>query len=97
MVDDPESNIRSIIDYCGLTWNDACLNFHQSDNIVKTASVMQVRNPIYKSSKQRWMKYGENVKDIAVNIGQYLDDNDIKSLKDFGITIKPIRWWQSFL
>jgi tetratricopeptide (TPR) repeat protein len=96
LVDNPEPNIRSIIDYCDLTWDESCLNFHQSDNVVKTASVAQVRNPIYTSSKQRWARYGDNVRDIAVEIGEYLDDDDLERLKDFGIKIKTKRWWNYF-
>lgn len=45
---------RRLIDYCRLPWDDACLRFHQTNRIVKTASVTQVRQPIYSSSVGRW-------------------------------------------
>jgi tetratricopeptide (TPR) repeat protein len=45
---------RRLIDYCQLPWDDACLRFHQTNRIVRTASVTQVRQPIYSSSVGRW-------------------------------------------
>ncbi len=44
--------------FLGLPWNDKCVDFHKSDRPVKTASVAQVRKPIYKTSVKRWKKYG---------------------------------------
>ncbi len=57
LVDDTETEAKKLLAYCGLPWNDACLDFHKNDRPVRTASVMQVRQPIYKSSKQRWKNY----------------------------------------
>ena len=50
LVDDFETQARRIVAYCGLTWNDTCLTFHQTKRAVKTASVAQVRRPLYRSS-----------------------------------------------
>lgn len=57
VVADQEAQTRRIIDYCGLEWNDACLDFHNTRRAVQTASVLQVRQPIYKSSVERWRPY----------------------------------------
>ncbi|MBI1887164.1 MAG: sulfotransferase [Nitrosomonadales bacterium] len=57
IVADQEAQSRRIIEYCGLEWNDACLDFHQNKRSVKTASMVQVRQPIYKSSVERWRSY----------------------------------------
>ena len=57
VVDDLENQVRRILDYCELEWNDACLNFHETDRAVKTASSEQVRQPIYASAKHRWRNY----------------------------------------
>ncbi|NIR61561.1 MAG: hypothetical protein GWO02_19745, partial [Gammaproteobacteria bacterium] len=46
-----------MIDFCGLEWDDACLQFHRAERSVKTASLWQVRQPIYKQSVQRWKPY----------------------------------------
>ena len=57
LVQNQEPTCRRLLDYVGLTWDPACLNFHQTDRIVRTASVTQVRQPIYSSSIGRWQHY----------------------------------------
>lgn len=57
IVADQEGQARRMIDFCGLYWNDACIDFHKSKRSVHTASVTQVRQPIYKSSVERWRPY----------------------------------------
>jgi tetratricopeptide (TPR) repeat protein len=57
IVADQETQARRLIEYCGLEWNDACLDFHKNKRAVRTASVAQVRQPIYKSSVERWRPY----------------------------------------
>ena len=54
VVCDLESQARRIIAYCGLDWDDACLDFHRTARPVHTASAAQVRQPIYRSSVGRW-------------------------------------------
>ena len=57
IVADKEGQARRIIEYCGLEWNDACLDFHKTKRAVHTASAVQVRQPMYQSSVERWRKY----------------------------------------
>ncbi len=57
IVADQENQARRMIAYCGLDWDDACIDFHNSKRSVRTASVTQVRQPIYRSSVKRWRKY----------------------------------------
>jgi tetratricopeptide (TPR) repeat protein len=57
LVDDLEDQARRIVAHCGLEWNDACLAFHSTQRVVRTASVNQVRQPIYRSSVGRWRPY----------------------------------------
>ena len=57
IVADQETQARKLIEYCGLQWNDACLNFHQTKRSVRTASLTQVRLPIYNTSVERWRPY----------------------------------------
>ena len=57
VVDDLEGQSRAILAHCGLEWEDACLRFHQTDRTVQTASVTQVRRPIYRSSVGRSRRY----------------------------------------
>jgi tetratricopeptide (TPR) repeat protein len=53
----PEPAIRRIIAACGLTWNDACLRPESNPRAVKTPSKWQTRQPIYRTSVERWRRY----------------------------------------
>jgi tetratricopeptide (TPR) repeat protein len=57
LVANQEEESRKLIAYCGLEWNEACLDPHKTERNVKTASVTQVRQPVYKSSVERWRVY----------------------------------------
>jgi tetratricopeptide (TPR) repeat protein len=57
VVADLEGQARRIIAHCGLDWDRRCLDFHESKRPVHTASVAQVRRPIYSSSVGRWRAY----------------------------------------
>lgn len=57
LVEDLEGGARRLVEYCGLPWDDACLSFHAAARPVRTASLAQVRQPIYKSSVGRWRQY----------------------------------------
>ena len=57
LVADPEPHTRRLIAACGLEWNEACLAPHLNTRKVDTASVWQVRQPIYRTSVERWRRY----------------------------------------
>ncbi len=57
MVADTEAQSRRVLEFVGLPWDKNCLNFHQNERMVKTASVAQVRKPIYKTSVARWKHF----------------------------------------
>ena len=57
MVADLEGMTRTVLDFAKLDWDANCLNFHATERLVKTASVAQVRQPIYKKSVERWKRY----------------------------------------
>jgi tetratricopeptide (TPR) repeat protein len=57
LVEDVEGWARRIIDYLGLEWEPGVLSFQNLERAVKTASVWQVRQPVYRSSKERWRAY----------------------------------------
>ena len=57
VVDDLEGQARTILAHCGLEWEAACLAFHQTQRPVQTASAAQVRQPIYRSSVGRSLRY----------------------------------------
>jgi len=65
VVADTEKEAKRLIEFLGLPWDDKCVDFHKSDRPVKTASVAQVRKPIYKTSVQRWKKYGAGLQPLV--------------------------------
>jgi len=57
LIDDQEGLRRELISYCGLEWQTRCLSFHETERHVATASRLQVRRSLYRSSVQRWRNY----------------------------------------
>jgi hypothetical protein len=56
-VADQAGQTRRLLDFVGLDWDDACLAFHKTERLVRTASVTQVRQPVYTRSVERWRPY----------------------------------------
>jgi tetratricopeptide (TPR) repeat protein len=56
-VADLEGVARKLVDWCGLAWEPTCLEFHQAKRPVRTASAVQVRQPVYRTSVGRWKHY----------------------------------------
>ncbi len=54
---DPDTHARRLIDFLGLPWEDACLDFHRQSGAVTTASVVQVREAAHTRSVGRWRRY----------------------------------------
>ncbi len=61
LVADLEPHVRRIIDFLGLPWEDACLDFHQTERHVNTPSSWQVRQPVYSSSVGRWRRFEKHL------------------------------------
>jgi tetratricopeptide (TPR) repeat protein len=57
LVDDTETEVRRLLDYCGLPFEDTCLRFHENDRAVRTASSEQVRQPIYRGGLDQWRHF----------------------------------------
>jgi tetratricopeptide (TPR) repeat protein len=68
VVNDLEGQARRLIDYCGLPWNDRCLEFHRNSRPVKTASTAQIRRPLFRSSLQRWRKYEAGIGPLLLEL-----------------------------
>jgi hypothetical protein len=60
-VTDLESVARRLLAACGLEWEPACLEFHRTERPVRTASLAQVRQPVYRHSLARWKHYEESL------------------------------------
>ncbi|MCC6971906.1 MAG: sulfotransferase [Phycisphaerales bacterium] len=72
VVADLNTEAHRVIDALGLAWNDACLAFHKSAGPVVTASVQQVRRPIYDSSTNRWKNYEPYIGELIEGLRQFL-------------------------
>ena len=64
LISDTQIEVKKLLKFCDLTWNNKCLDFHENKRIVKTASDVQARSKIYSSSINSWKKY-EN--EIVIN------------------------------
>jgi hypothetical protein len=69
VVDDLEGQTRRLLDFLALPWDAACLRFHDNRRTVRTASVNQVRQPIYKTSKGRWRAQAEHLGPLLAALG----------------------------
>ncbi len=97
MIEQQEDQSRRLIAFCGLEWEEACLQFHNTRRTVKTASFLQVRQPIYKSSRGRWMKYRNHIGPLAqilgIDLAAYDKTRQARSVqKDANITAMDKDW-----
>ena len=70
LVENQEEISRSMIEYCGLEWDDRCLDFHKSDRRALTASYDQVRQPVYTRSVERWRNYEKYLQPLQDALGE---------------------------
>ncbi|HFC04475.1 MAG TPA: sulfotransferase, partial [Rhizobiales bacterium] len=69
LVQEPETYSRKLIEFVELDWRDDCLNPQDADRSVMTASRWQVRQPIYKSSLNRWKRYEPYLDPLIESLG----------------------------
>jgi tetratricopeptide (TPR) repeat protein len=61
VIADQKGETQRLLTYCGLDWQDACLDFHKTERSVQTASAAQVRNELYATSVRSWQPYAEHI------------------------------------
>lgn len=61
IISDTEQTMRTLLDFLGVDWNESCLSAHTSRDTVSTASIWQVRQPIYRKSLARWQHYEKHL------------------------------------
>jgi tetratricopeptide (TPR) repeat protein len=76
VVGDLETQVRRILDYCGLPFEEACLDFHQTERSVKTASSEQVRQPIYSGSVNFWKNYAPYLSELIKVLNPLLREDE---------------------
>jgi hypothetical protein len=64
LVADPEGESRRLIEFLGLDWEPACLDFHRSNRPVFSASIWQVRQPVFNRSIGRWRNYERHLQPL---------------------------------
>jgi hypothetical protein len=57
LVEDTETEVRRLLEYCGLPFEEGCLRFWETDRAVTTPSAEQVRRPIYRNALQQWRNF----------------------------------------
>ena len=80
VVEDLEAQVRRILDYCDLPFEESCINFHENKRSVRTASSEQVRQPIYSGSVATWKRYGSHLDALAEILAPVLSSSSIGSL-----------------
>jgi hypothetical protein len=70
LVDDLEAVSRQALDHCDLAWEDACLDFQHTKRPVRTASLMQVREPLYRRAMGSWRRYERHLGPLQAALRQ---------------------------
>jgi tetratricopeptide (TPR) repeat protein len=73
MVDDTEAEVRRLLEYCGLEFDERCLRFHETERAVRTASSEQVRSPIFRDGVDRWRSYAPWLGPLQRALGPMVD------------------------
>ena len=73
VVDDTETQVRRMLDHCGLVFEESCMQFHRTERAVRTASSEQVRQPIYKAAVEHWRNYEPWLDELKVTLGPVLE------------------------
>ena len=69
VVDDLEGQVRRLLDFCGLPFEESCVEFHRTERAIRTASSEQVRQPIYRSSLAQWRHYETHLDPLKQALG----------------------------
>ena len=74
MIDDTEGEVRRLLDYCGLPFEEGCLRFYENERAVRTASSEQVRQPIYREGVDHWRHFEPWLGPLKEALGPVLED-----------------------
>jgi sulfotransferase family protein/tetratricopeptide repeat protein len=73
VIADLETEARKLVRFCGLPWDPRCIAFHETQRPVRTASAIQVRRPIYRTSQGRWQAYRDHLGPLIGALGDLAD------------------------
>lgn len=69
LTESQEPQTRALLEYCGLDWEEGCLDFHRNTRVIRTASSLQVRKGLYKGSSEAWKKFERHLAPLAEALG----------------------------
>ena len=78
LLDDLEGEVRRILEYCELEFEQGCIDFHKTERAVKTPSSEQVRQPITRSGTKVWTRYEAHLEPLKAELGDAI-------LAEFGL------------
>ena len=73
MIEDTEAEVRALLSYCGLPFEEQCLKFYENERAVRTASSEQVRQPIFREGMDHWRHYEPWLGPLKEALGPVLD------------------------
>ena len=71
LTENQETETQNLLNYCGLEWDENCLNFHKNKRGVQTASTIQVRKKMYQGSSEDWKKYWTHLQPMIDGLKSY--------------------------
>ena len=72
MIDDTEAEVRRLLAFCQLPFEEACLRFYENDRAVRTASAQQVRQPIFRDGVDQWRHFEPWLEPLKTALGDVL-------------------------
>lgn len=75
LIADPETQIRRVLTFCGLPYEEACLNFYQNKRAVRTASAAQVRQPLHTGGLDHWRHFAQWLEPLRAALGPGIAKN----------------------
>ncbi len=82
LVADPGAGVRKLLGDCGLPWDERCLEFHRTGRAVVTASSLQVRQPMYTTSLEKWRRYEPWLGELTTALAQWRPSGEDERGKD---------------
>jgi tetratricopeptide (TPR) repeat protein len=73
LLNDPEGEMRRVLEFIGEPWDSRCLDFHKSGRVARTASYAQVSQPLYRSSQERWRAYRKHLAPIVPTLAPLIE------------------------
>ncbi|MEQ1497564.1 MAG: sulfotransferase [Novosphingobium sp.] len=73
MVDNTEDEVRALLDYCDVPFEEGCLSFYKNERAVRTPSSEQVRQPIFREGTEAWKPFAEHLDPLRKALGEVLD------------------------